>query len=83
VTEQNSTTAPKRLRILEDEEIAALYSIPAFTHDERAQYFTFTQVEQDSLQLFSQIHTQLVFLLQLAYFKAKQLFFTFTLDCQF
>lgn len=80
MSEQNSSTAPKRLRILEDEEIAALYNRPAFTHDERAQYCTFTHVELERLQLFSQLHTQLVFLLQLAYFKAKQLFFTFTLD---
>ncbi|MBF6611885.1 MAG: DUF4158 domain-containing protein [Chloroflexi bacterium] len=69
---------PKRLYILDDEEIEALYARPLFTEDERSHAFTLTQSEKDLLASFTQIHVQLYFILQLGYFKAKQLFFAFT-----
>jgi hypothetical protein len=37
-------TPPKRLRILGDEEIDALYGRPRFTPDERQEYFAFSTV---------------------------------------
>src|SRR6185369_14135283 len=80
VTEPGPNSAQKRLQILDDEEIEALYGRPVFTADERTQYLTLTQPEQESLALFGLVHTQIYFLLQLAYFKAKQQFFAFTLD---
>ena len=69
---------PKRLYILDDEEIEALYARPCFTEDERTHAFTLTQSEKDLLASFTGTHVQLYFILQLGYFKAKQLFFTFT-----
>jgi len=80
VTDQEASSTPKRLRILDDEEIEALYGRPCFTADDRAHYFTLTQPEQESIRLFLGMHSQLSFLLQLAYFKAKQIFFAFTFD---
>jgi TnpA family transposase len=77
---QEEILSAKRLRILSDEELEALYGRPRFTPDERDLYFTLTQSEQESLQLFLGVHAQLSFLLQVAYFKAKQRFFAFTLD---
>jgi hypothetical protein len=72
--------APQTVWILEDEEIEALYGRPRFTADERIHYFTLTQPEQESIQIFLRVQSQLSFLLQLGYFKAKQRFFSFTLD---
>jgi hypothetical protein len=80
VTDQEASSTPKRLWILDDEEIEALYSRPCFTADDRVHYFTLTQAEKESIQLFLGVQSQLSFLLQLAYFKAKQLFFAFILD---
>jgi len=42
--------------------------------------FTLTQSEKDLLASFTHVHIQLYFLLQLGYFKAKQMFFTFPFD---
>jgi hypothetical protein len=80
VPHHKATTPPKRLRILEDEELTALYGRPAFTPEDRVHVFALTQPEHEALQLFGHLHTQLFFLLQLAYFKANQQFFVFTLD---
>ncbi len=68
----------KRLYILDDEEIEALYARPLFTEDDRTHAFMLTQSEKDLTASFSPIHSQLYFILQLGYFKAKQLFFSFT-----
>src|SRR5262245_52449423 len=68
----------KRLQILDADEIEALYGRPRFTPDDRIQYFTLTQPERDAHACLRSLPSQLYFMLQLAYFKAKQLFFTFT-----
>ncbi len=68
----------KRLQILSDEEIAALYNRPCFTEDERALYFMLTTSEQELVASFERAPVQLYCILQLGYFKAKQLFFPFT-----
>jgi TnpA family transposase len=73
------TTTQKRLRILGDDEIEALYGRPCFTHDERTQYFSLSQPEKEVLQDLRSIKSQAYFVLRLGYFKAKQLFFTFDL----
>jgi hypothetical protein len=44
---------PKRLRILGDEEIDALYGRPRFTLDERQEYFAFSSPELTALEQFS------------------------------
>jgi TnpA family transposase len=66
------------LQILDADEIEALYGRPNFTSEERLQYFTLTPAEHDARALLRSVPSQLYFMLQLAYFKAKQLFFTFT-----
>ena len=80
MTRTDGTTPPKRLHILNDEEIEALYGRPCLTGDEQSDVFTLTQPEKDLLASFTQVLLQVYFLLQLGYFKAKQMFFTFTFD---
>jgi len=80
MTRTDATTPPKRLHILDDEEIEVLYGRPCLTGDERTDVFTLTQPEKDLFASFTHLPIQLYFLLQLGYFKAKQLFFTFTFD---
>jgi len=75
MTTSDAAGTLRRLRILTDEEIEALYGHPCFSADDRADYFALTQVEQDLLRSFHGVSSQLAFLLQLGYFKAKQLFF--------
>src|SRR5712691_7941729 len=80
MTSPDVTLPPKRLHILDDEEIEALYGRPCFTGDERTTVFTLTQPEKDLLASFIHLPIQLYFILQLSYFKAKQMFFTFAFD---
>lgn len=80
MTSSDGSTPPKRLHILDTEEIEALYGRPHFTQDDRPEVFTLTQPEKTLLAAFTLLHIQLYFMLQLGYFKAKQLFFTFTFD---
>ena len=76
---QAINTIQKRQRILGDDEIEALYGRPCFTHDERAQYFSLSQPEKDLLHELRSSKSQAYFVLQLGYFKARHLFFTFDL----
>ncbi len=71
---------PRRLRILDAEEIEALYGRPRFTDDDRSGYFTLTQPEQDIMQQLRSVSAQIAFILQVGYFKAKQRFFSLSLD---
>jgi hypothetical protein len=71
--------APKRLRILGADEIDALYGRPRFTPEERCHYFSLSQSEKALLQVLRSVKSQAYFVLQLGYFKAKRLFFTFDL----
>jgi len=73
------STVQKRLRILGDDEIEAFYGRPRFTQEERAQYFTLSQTERALLAELRSIRSQIYFVLQLGYFKAQHLFFTFEL----
>jgi TnpA family transposase len=76
---QESNTTQKRLRILGDDEIEAIYGKPCFTYEERVQYFSLSQPEKDALQELRSVKSQAYFVLQLGYFKARHLFFTFDL----
>jgi len=69
--------AQNRLRILSADEIEALYGRPRFTPEERAQYFTLSQIENDLLLELRSVRSQTYFILQLGYFKAQHLFFIF------
>src|SRR6185295_18511257 len=69
----------RRLHLLDATEIAALYDRPQFTDEERAYYFTLTPTEITHMQTFTDGAVQVVFVLQLGYFKAKQRFFSLEL----
>ena len=73
------STAQKRLKILGADEIDALYGRPRFTHEERCHFFSLSQPEKALLQTLRSVKSQTYFVLQLGYFKAKCLFFTFDL----
>lgn len=75
---QPMNTTQKRLRILGDDEIEAIYGIPRFTHEERLEYFSLSPTEKAVLeQLYSK--SQIYYILQLGYFKARHMFFVFDL----
>src|SRR5512135_1066804 len=68
-------TTQKRLRILRDEEIDALYGRPRFTPEEREEYFALSLAETAALEQFHSIKSRIYATLQLGYFKARQMFF--------
>ena len=70
----------KRLYLLPEVEIKDLYERPNFNKNEQLLYFEMNQVELDTLGQFGAIKTKVYFILQLAYFKAKNQFFTFEFD---
>lgn len=70
-------TKQKRLGILGDDELSAIYGRPHFTHEERCNYFSLSHPEKELLQVLRSIRSQAYFVLQLGYFKAKHRFFTF------
>ncbi|MEE9146547.1 MAG: DUF4158 domain-containing protein, partial [Candidatus Tectomicrobia bacterium] len=80
MNEQSIHPSQRRLRILGREEIDALYGRPDFTHDERLEYFALSQPEKEVLQELRTVKSQVYFILQLGYFKAKHLFFPFDFD---
>lgn len=89
-TEQISSVKPSffrttmhnlnRLYLLPDAEIADLYARPIFNKNERMLYFSMTKDELYALGQFRTLKTKVYFLLQLAYFKAKNQFFTFSFE---
>jgi Tn3 transposase DDE domain/Domain of unknown function (DUF4158) len=77
MTSQGANSTQKRLNILSDDEIEALYGRPRFTYEEQLQYFTLSPTEKAPLQELRSVHSRAYFILQLGYFKAKHLFFIF------
>ena len=74
------TRKEKRLKILASDEIESIYNRPCFTQAEQIEYFTLSQLDLEMLEGFGSIKSQVYFILQLGYFRAKHLFFIFTLD---
>jgi len=70
----------KRIYLLPEAEIADLYARPVFNKSEQNLYFEMNQAELDLLRQFGTTRTKVYFILQLAYFKAKNQFFTFKFD---
>jgi hypothetical protein len=68
----------RRLKILGQEEIEALYGRPHFSPEEREQYFALTPAEKEALDELGSLPSQITFILQLGYFKARHLFFVFS-----
>jgi len=65
----------KRLRILAEDEIEAIFGRPQFTHEERIQYFSLSSMEETTLEDLRSFKSRICFILQLGYFKARHLFF--------
>ena len=70
----------KRIDLLSPAEIEDLYVRPVFNDEERLLYFTLNEQETCAAMNYSNERTRLYFILQLGYFKAKQRFFSFSLD---
>jgi TnpA family transposase len=68
-----------RLRILSDDEIHALYERPRFTQEEREEYFVLSAEENAALAQLHSLKSRMFFILHLGYFKARRMFFTFSL----
>ena len=69
----------KRLRILSDDEIEAIYGRPRFTQEERIEYFSLSPTEKAALERLHSIKSRIYFILQLGYFKARHLFVAFSI----
>ena len=65
----------KQLIILSEGEISRLYDLPKFDEDARLIYFELNDAEKTAMNQYNRIFTKIYFVLQLGYFKAKQLFF--------
>ena len=76
---RTTNTTQKRLKILGDDEIKALYQIPHFTPEERREYFSLSPKELTAMEQLHSIKSRIYYLLQLGYFKACHLFFRFSL----
>ena len=77
--EQTTNTAQKRLRILRDDEIHALYERPRFTDDERLEYFALSPTEKATLEQLHSSKSRIYFILQLGYCTSHHMFFVFDL----
>ena len=78
--EKTSKTATKRLKILEADEIEAVYGLPVFDDDDRAFYFSLSPSEKRGLLQLHGLKSSIYYILQLGYFKARQQFFVFNLQ---
>jgi TnpA family transposase len=75
--ETTKRAAEKRLKILEADEIEAVFGLPVFDDDDRDLYFSLLPPE---IALLSQLRghkSYIYYILQLGYFKARQQFFVF------
>lgn len=70
---------PKRLKILSAEEIEVIYGRPCFSPEERMEYFALSPPEMAAMEQLHSIKSRIYFILQLGYFKARHLFFVFSL----
>jgi hypothetical protein len=61
-----------RIKLLPDEEIDAIYALPVFNEIEQALYFNFTEQELEATKRYRTTKAQILFMLSLGYFKAKQ-----------
>lgn len=69
-----------RLTILSKAEIDDLYALPQLNDDERAFYFSLDDEEMLEMKSLKSIETRVHFILQLGYFKTKNLFFDTTFE---
>lgn len=65
----------KRLTILNSQEHEQLYGQPNFSKDERPYFFALNESEENYVRNLRSENARIYFMLQLAYFRAKQIFF--------
>lgn len=70
----------KRIELLSPAEVEDLYERPLFNDEERLLYFTLNDSETSAAVTYANARTRLYFILQIGYFKAKQQFYSFSLD---
>jgi len=75
--EESNSSKPQRLMILGDDEIDALFGLPRFTERQRIEFFSLSMQEQSVVEELRTIQSKAYFLLQLGYFKDRQMFFAF------
>ena len=68
-----------RIKLLSDQEIEDIYSIPEFNKIERSLYFSLTDEEMLVVKKYRTVKAQTYFIRLLGYFKAKQQFYKFDL----
>jgi len=73
-------TTKERLRILDNQELYDLYGLPRFSFEDRCQYFTITDDEKVILSELKGLKSKVYFILQIGYFKARQMFFILRYD---
>src|SRR5215475_14406809 len=77
--EPNMEPRERRLRILGEDEIDALYGLPRFSDEERREYFSLSPTEKKALDQLHSMKSRIYFMLPLGYFKSCHLFFVFDL----
>jgi hypothetical protein len=70
----------KRVKLLSDAEIDAIYTIPVFNEVEQSLYFEFSDQEITVINKYRTVKAKVYFMLSLGYFKAQQQFYQFDLD---
>ena len=76
----NTQIESKRLKILEADEIEAVYGLPVFDDEDRAFYFELSPPERAILSRLHGIKSRIYYILQLGYFKARRQFYIFKLQ---
>src|SRR5579859_4064630 len=76
--ETTEKTTEKRLKILGDDEIDALYGLPNFTAEEQEFYFSLSVSEELKMTQLHTFESRVYFILQLGYFKAQHQFYVFS-----
>lgn len=79
-TEGYFMTKSERLTILSTLEEFAFYGLPDFDDDQRSTYFTFNEDELNLICRCKSFHASVYCSIQIGYFKAKHMFFRFSLS---
>jgi hypothetical protein len=67
--------AQNRIRILTKSELHSLYGLPLFSDNERHDYLSLNDAENNFMQSLGSTASKVYFIVQLAYFKATTLFY--------
>ena len=73
------TKKSERLSVLSDLEEFAFYGFPDFNDEQRSTYFVFEEKEWELISKCPSLHAKVMCAVQIGYFKAKKMFFRFSL----